>query len=104
MDRFRRRCDPGVVSGGGSAWIAVRHFRAVLASGGSIIFGQRDPAGRRPGRAPGGGTHSGGQVPPYVPYNQEWDPKRRIRWTTLLHRRTQGSAKLKRSVGLRRVP
>lgn len=46
-----------------------------------IIFGQRDPEVRPVSWVAGGGTHGsgGGQVPPVVPYNPDWDPDRRIR-------------------------
>lgn len=46
-----------------------------------IVFGQRDPEGRTPWFVPGNGGYGGGggQVPPYVPYNPDWDPKNRIR-------------------------
>ena len=42
------------------------------------IFGQRDPDSKKVGWGPGQGTHggAGGQTPPYVPYNPEWDPTR----------------------------
>lgn len=47
---------------------------------GLTVFGHRDPDSRDVTFVPGGGTHgtTGGQVPPYVPYNRDWDPKNRI--------------------------
>lgn len=64
-----------------AGWLAVRSFLHFLRTGGPVIFGQRDPQGRRVTWLPGGGTHGGmgGQVPPYVPYNPDWDPENRIR-------------------------
>jgi hypothetical protein len=46
-----------------------------------VIFGQRDPEARPVGTVPGTGGHGsgGGQVPPVVPYNPDWDPDKRIR-------------------------
>ena len=46
-----------------------------------IAFGQRATDARPVNWVPGQGTHgsTGGQVPPYVPYNPDWDPKRRIK-------------------------
>lgn len=71
----------GLLLAGLAGWAAVRSFRQVLGTGGEVIFGQRDPNGTTPAWTPGSGTHGGmgGQVPPYVPYNPDWDPKRRIR-------------------------
>jgi hypothetical protein len=53
---------------------AVRHLAFV-------IFGQRDPESRPVISVPGGGGHGsgGGQVPPVVPYNPDWDPDERIK-------------------------
>jgi hypothetical protein len=46
-----------------------------------VVFGQRDPEVRPVSWVAGGGTHGsgGGQVPPLVPYNPDWDLDRRIR-------------------------
>lgn len=46
-----------------------------------VIFGQRDPDARPPTVVPGNGSYggSGGQIPPYVPYSRDWDPRHRIR-------------------------
>ncbi len=46
-----------------------------------VIFGQRDPESRPIGWVPGNGGNGsgGGQVPPLVPYDRDWDPDRRIR-------------------------
>lgn len=46
---------------------------------GQIVFGQRDPGAKSFGWLPGHGSHggTGGQTPPYVPYNPDWDPKNR---------------------------
>jgi len=76
-----------VAAGGGlllavlAGWFAVRSFVHVLRTGGFTIFGQRDPHGKGVTWLPGGGTHGGmgGQVPPYVPHNPDWEPKNRIR-------------------------
>jgi hypothetical protein len=48
---------------------------------GFAIFGQRDPDAAVIGWLPGAGSHGGGsgQVPPYVPYNPDWEPRNRIR-------------------------
>jgi hypothetical protein len=48
---------------------------------GRAVFGQRPPEHREVSWVPGGGTHGGlgGQVPPYVPYDPDWDPKNRER-------------------------
>ena len=47
---------------------------------GVAVFGQRDPATQPFGWLPGHGSHggAGGQVPPYVPYVEDWDPRNRI--------------------------
>lgn len=52
---------------------------ASLGPFGRAVFGQRDPESRDVTWVPGGGTHGGmgGHVPPYVPYNRDWDPKHR---------------------------
>lgn len=46
-----------------------------------VVYGQRDPEARVITQIPGAGTHggAGGQVPPFVPHNPDWEPKRRIR-------------------------
>ena len=46
-----------------------------------VIFGQRAPEIRAVGWIPGNGGHGGdgGQAPPWVPYNPDWDPENRIR-------------------------
>jgi hypothetical protein len=46
-----------------------------------VIFGQRAPGSISVGWLPGNGGYGsgGGQVPPWVPYNSDWDPKNRIR-------------------------
>lgn len=64
-----------------TGWLAVRLGLHVFRTGGFIIFGQRDPQVRTIGWLPGGGTHGGmgGQVPPYVPHNPDWEPKNRLR-------------------------
>jgi hypothetical protein len=53
-----------------------------LSGAGFAVFGQRDPDSRPVVWVPGGGGHgaAGGQVPPIVPYDPDWDdPDRRIR-------------------------
>lgn len=64
-----------------AGWLVVRLWLHLLRTGGFIIFGQRDPQGKGVTWLPGGGTHGGmgGQVPPYVPHNPDWDPENRIR-------------------------
>lgn len=54
--------------------VAVRHL-------GFVIFGQRDPEARQVSWVVGAGGHGsgGGQVPPFVPHNPDWEPDRRIR-------------------------
>lgn len=46
-----------------------------------VIFGQRAPESRSVGWLPGNDGHGGpgGQTPPWVPYNPDWDPENRIR-------------------------
>jgi hypothetical protein len=46
-----------------------------------VIFGQRDPDARPGSSVAGAGGHGsgGGQVPPIVPYNPDWDPDDRIK-------------------------
>lgn len=46
-----------------------------------LIFGQRDADARSVWFVPGNGGRggSGGQVPPHVPYDPDWDPKNQIR-------------------------
>jgi hypothetical protein len=53
-------------------WSGYRRF-------GTAVFGQRDANAEPVTLVPGSGTHGLGQVPPYVPYNPDWDPDRRIR-------------------------
>jgi len=62
-------------------WIRSRPFKRVLDRLAFTIFGQRDPNSKKVGWGPGQGTHggAGGQAPPYVPYNPDWDPTRRDR-------------------------
>jgi hypothetical protein len=53
-----------------------------LPGSGFAIFGQRDPDSRPVESVPGSGGHGsgGGQVPPIVPHDSDWeDPGRRIR-------------------------
>lgn len=48
---------------------------------GEAVFGQRADGAKGFGWLPGHGSHggSGGQVPPYVPFSEDWDPKDRTR-------------------------
>jgi hypothetical protein len=66
--------------GATSRWLA-REVPAGFHHLGFVIFGQRDPETRPVSWVAGGGTHGsgGGQVPPLVPYEPDWDPDRRIR-------------------------
>jgi hypothetical protein len=59
----------------------VRRLPAAWRHLGFLIFGQRDRDARAPTWVPGAGGHGsgGGQAPPHVPYNPDWDPKKRIR-------------------------
>ena len=62
----------------GGALLVVR----ALPGAGFAIFGQRDPESRPVVWVAGSGGHGsgGGQVPPFVPYDPDWeDPDRRIR-------------------------
>jgi hypothetical protein len=61
-------------------WL-VRRLPPAVQHLGFVIFGQRDPETRPVTWVPGGGGYGsgGGQVPPLVPYNPDWDPDRRIR-------------------------
>jgi hypothetical protein len=65
----------------GSALLLVRRVPAAVQHLGVVIFDQRDPESRPVTWVPGAGGHGsgGGQVPPYVPYNPDWDPDRRIK-------------------------
>lgn len=65
---------------GTARWL-VREVPVSLRQLGFAIFGQRDPAARPVMWVSGAGTHggTGGQVPPVVPYNPDWDPDKRIR-------------------------
>ena len=71
----------GLLLAGLVGWLAVRLLLQVVRTGGSVIFGQRDPHANQVTWLPGGGTHGGmgGQVPPYVPHNPDWDPNNRLR-------------------------
>lgn len=66
------------VVGGG---LALRRLWRAFWLFGDIVFGQRASDGRVVTWLPGHGTHGGegGHTPPYVPYEPDWDPKRRIR-------------------------
>lgn len=72
---------PFAATGGTLLVLAVAAVALAARPFGVAVFGQRDPAARAVGWLPGHGSHGGpgGQVPPYVPYAEEWDPKRRIR-------------------------
>ena len=64
-------------------WTLVRSrfaMAAIASRLGFVIFGQRDPETKPVWWVAGGGSHgaAGGQVPPMVPYNPDWDPDRRI--------------------------
>lgn len=65
----------------GSMLVLVRGLPAATRHLGFVIFGQRDSESRPVTWVPGAGGHGsgGGQVPPYVPYNADWDPDRRIK-------------------------
>ncbi len=60
-------------------WIRSRPLQRALDRLAFTIFGQRDPNSKKVGWGPGQGTHggAGGQTPPYVPYNPDWDPTKR---------------------------
>lgn len=62
-------------------WIKNRPVKRGLDRLAFIIFEERDPNSKVVGWGPGQGTHggAGGQVPPYVPYNPDWDPSRKRR-------------------------
>jgi hypothetical protein len=68
-----------VALGAAAPWLRLRLPTAVrhLAF---VIFGQRAPEARPVTWVPGAGGHGsgGGQVPPIVPYDPDWDPDRRI--------------------------
>ena len=59
-------------------WVKSRPLKRALDRLAFTIFGQRDPNSKKVGWGPGQGTHggAGGQTPPYVPYNPDWDPTR----------------------------
>lgn len=63
-----------VVAALGAAALAVKPF-------GQAVFGQRDGDAKAFGWLPGNGSYggTGGQVPPYVPYSKDWDPKNRMK-------------------------
>lgn len=65
----------------GSTLLLVRRLPAAVRHLEFAIFGQRDPESRPATWVPGAGAHGsgGGQVPPYVPYNPDWDPDERIK-------------------------
>jgi len=71
----------GVLVLAGTSRRLIRRFRAAGPDLGFVIFGQRDPESRPVTWLPGAGSHGSGtgQVPPYVPYNPDWDPDRRIK-------------------------
>jgi hypothetical protein len=56
-------------------WIRSRPLKRALDRLAFIVFKERDPDSGEVNWLPGSGTHSGegGQVPPYVPYNPDWD-------------------------------
>jgi hypothetical protein len=64
----------------GAAPLLVRRLPGAVRHLAFVIFGQRDPESRPVISVPGGGGHGsgGGQVPPIVPYNADWDPDKRI--------------------------
>lgn len=70
----------GFLVAGLGAWFAPRLATGAIRNGGFVVFGQRDPNVQNFGWLPGSGTHGGGggQVPPHVPYNFDWHPKKRI--------------------------
>ncbi len=65
----------------GSTLLLVRRLPEAARHLGFVIFEQRDPESRPVTWVTGAGGHGsgGGQVPPYVPYNPDWDPDRRIK-------------------------
>jgi hypothetical protein len=68
-----------LVLAGAVPWL-VRRFPSAVRDLGFAAFGQHDPQARPVTFVPGsGGRGGGGQVPPIVPYDPEWDPDRRIR-------------------------
>ena len=56
-------------------WIMSRPLKRALDRLAFVVFKERDPDSSAVTWAPGQGTHGseGGQVPPYVPYNPDWD-------------------------------
>lgn len=56
-------------------WIRSRPVKRALDRLAFMIFGARDPGSGNVTWIAGHGTHGseGGQVPPYVPYNPDWD-------------------------------
>lgn len=62
-----------------AGWAMIRR-KGVFDALGRVIFGQRAHGTDPVTTVAGNGTHGlGGQVPPYVPYNPDWHPKKRIR-------------------------
>lgn len=61
------------------AWFAVTTLRRNADRIAFVLFGQRAPGTRSIGWLPGNGGHggNGGQVPPFVPHDVEWEPSRR---------------------------
>jgi hypothetical protein len=68
-----------LVLAGASRWL-LRPLRTAGQHLAFVIFGQRDPEARPVTWVPGAGSHGSGtgSVPPYVPYNPDWDRDRRI--------------------------
>lgn len=64
-------------------WIRSRPLKRAFDRLAFIVFEERDPNSKTVGWLPGQGTHggSGGQSPPYVPYNPDWDPRKREKRT-----------------------
>lgn len=59
-------------------WIKSRPVRRTTDRLAFVVFGQRDPNSKTVAWLPGHGTHggAGGQSPPYVPYNPDWDRRK----------------------------
>lgn len=64
------------------AWFGAGPVSRALDRLAFVVFGQRAPGAKKVGWVPGSGGHGsdGGQVPPYVPYDPDRDPERRIPW------------------------
>jgi hypothetical protein len=60
-------------------WLRSHPLKRALDRIAFAVFEERDPNSKTVGWLPGQGSHGGygGQVPPYVPYNPDWDPTRR---------------------------